>query len=324
MSKGFAKQCCLEFDEAIKICYEEEFLRLPTSKDLQGICKLHKARHKVDGMFGSLDCTHTYWKNCPKAWQGSFHGKENRPSIVLEAICDYHLFFWHLSYGYAGTLNDLNIINMSPFHEQLLNGHFHKLENEAAVVPFKILEEEFHRLYVLVDGIYPQYSRFVQGVSQPVFESEKRFTAWQEGARKDIERAFGVLKACWQWLAAPIHLHDITAIANRARTCFILHNILVRDRVMGLDDLTIVYDAGYQIDEEIIVIDQPENLDEVQQNNIRGHDLLALREQLMPQGHPAAVIDVVTRNDRWRELQDIWEHARLRGALEQRFGGIIN
>jgi Plant transposon protein len=117
MSSTMARTCCREFDNAIKVCYLEEYLRVPTAGDLQSILKLHKSVHKVDGMFGSLDCSHTFWKNCPKAWKGSFQGKDKKPSIVLEAICDYHLFFWHASYGYAGTLNDKNILYLSPFLE---------------------------------------------------------------------------------------------------------------------------------------------------------------------------------------------------------------
>jgi hypothetical protein len=45
----------------------KEFLRLPTATDLKNIVKLHKSVHIVDGMIGSLDCTPTFWKNCPKA-----------------------------------------------------------------------------------------------------------------------------------------------------------------------------------------------------------------------------------------------------------------
>jgi len=29
----------------------------------------------------------------PKAWAGSYQGKENSPSVVLEGIADYHMFF---------------------------------------------------------------------------------------------------------------------------------------------------------------------------------------------------------------------------------------
>jgi hypothetical protein len=101
MSAQYARDCCKEFHKAIKLVYMKEYLRLPTSADLKAITNLHKSIHGVEGMVGSLDCTHTYWKNCPKAWQGSYKGKERKASIALEAMSDYHLFFWHVAYGYV-------------------------------------------------------------------------------------------------------------------------------------------------------------------------------------------------------------------------------
>jgi Plant transposon protein len=56
---------------------------------------------------------------------------------------------------------------------------------------------------------------------------------WQEGARKDMERAFGVLKAKWKGIAHPIHLMDLKSIANMMATAIVLHNMCVSDRVMG-------------------------------------------------------------------------------------------
>ena len=125
MSETLCDDCCKNFDKAMMAIYMKEYLRVPTKADLKAIAQLHKSVHQVDGMFGSLDCTHTYWKNCPKAWHGTYKGKEKKPSIVLEAICDYQLFFWHASYGYCGTLNDINILNLSPFLSQLVDGTFH-------------------------------------------------------------------------------------------------------------------------------------------------------------------------------------------------------
>jgi len=218
-----ARTCCREFDNAIKVSYLEEYLRVPTAGDLQSILKLHKSVHKVDGMFGSLDCSHTFWKNCPKAWQGSFQGKDKKPSIVLEAICDYHLFFWHASYGYAGTLNDKNILYLSPFLERLIDGSFEKVEEEAGVVPFNVGQEPFKKSFVLVDGIYPLFSRFVRGIKEPLTAEEKAFTKWQEAVRKDIERAYGVLKGRFQFLERPILLMDLNDIASRVSTCLVLH-----------------------------------------------------------------------------------------------------
>jgi Plant transposon protein len=84
-------------------------LHVPDGKDLKIICQSHKYAHGIDGMVGLLDCSHMYWNNCPKAWQGSSQGKEGKPTVVLEALCNYHMFFWHASYGYAGYVNDIYI-----------------------------------------------------------------------------------------------------------------------------------------------------------------------------------------------------------------------
>ena len=115
-------------------------------------------------MIGSLDCSHTYWKNCPKAWQGSYKGKERMPSIVLEAVCDYHLFFWHASYGYTGNMNYCTILFLSLLLDRFVDGSFHQVEQDAGLVPFTIQGEEFNHTWVTTDGIYPKYVRFVKGI----------------------------------------------------------------------------------------------------------------------------------------------------------------
>jgi Plant transposon protein len=130
-------------------------------------------------MIGSLDCMHTYWKNCPVAWQQSFKGKESGPTIVLEAIADYNLWFWHTSYGYTGAMNDLNILNISLFLAKLTNGAFAIVEKEGGVIPYSIDGQQFTRMYCLVDGIYPKYYRFVCGFKEPVTEQETLSTSWQ-------------------------------------------------------------------------------------------------------------------------------------------------
>jgi Plant transposon protein len=56
--------------------FANEYLRSPTASDMAAINQLHRRVHSVDGMIGSLDCMHTYWNNCPVAWQQSYKGKE--------------------------------------------------------------------------------------------------------------------------------------------------------------------------------------------------------------------------------------------------------
>jgi hypothetical protein len=324
MSRPYARVCCIEFDKAIKLIYMKEWLRLPTATDLKSILLLHKTVHGVEGMMGSLDCSHTYWKNCPKAWQGSYKGKEKMPSIVLEAICDYRLFFWHVSYGYTGNLNDRTILSLSPLFDRLLDGSFHQLEVESGVVPFKILEEEFHKTWITVDGIYPKYIRFVKGIKQPVTPSECRYTQWQEAVRKDIERAFGVLKGTFQFLERPILLMDLKQISNRVITCLILHNILVSDRVMR--ECGVTYNPAHEMEGETddeatddeATVEQPQDLVAIQRAHDGGNPTAASGTGIA--NAPAEVAALLTRGARFKELKDTIEYQRLHSALMRKFG----
>ena len=205
-----------------------------TKNDVAAIMRLHKSVHRgVQGMLGSLDCMHTYWHKCPVAWKGQFKKGKAKPSIVLEGMCDYHLLFWHASFGYAGTLNDVNILNLSPLTDMFLNGEMAELESH--VTPFSIGAEEFKQLFILVDGIYPKFSRFVKAYKEPIGDFEKALTSWQESARKDIERAFGVLQAKFQVLARPIVIRSLKLIEEVVTCCLILHNMCVADRIMDGD-----------------------------------------------------------------------------------------
>jgi hypothetical protein len=110
---------------------------------------------------------------------------------------------------------------------------FESLERAAAVTPFTIGIEEFESLFLLVDGIYPPYSRFVRGIKTPITLRHHVFTKWQEAARKDVERCFGVLKGQWQFLARPILTIDLDILSSRVYCCLCLHNMNVTERIMG-------------------------------------------------------------------------------------------
>jgi Plant transposon protein len=94
-----------QFDNVVADLYKDKYLHVPDGKDL----KSTQGCRWFVGLFPHV------LENWPKAWQGLFQGKEGKPIVVLEALCDYHMFFWYASYGYAGCLNDINILNLSPF-----------------------------------------------------------------------------------------------------------------------------------------------------------------------------------------------------------------
>lgn len=51
----------------------------------------------------------------------------------------------------------------------------------------------------------------------------------QESARKDIERAFGVLQARFNIVREPARSWSVAHLSNIMKTCIILHNMIVED-----------------------------------------------------------------------------------------------
>jgi hypothetical protein len=280
---------------------------------------LQKSVHKIDGMIGSLDCTHLPWDKCPLSWQGSYkNGKNDGPTLVAEAACDYHLWIHHIAFGYPGTLNDLTILALSPLLEKMLDGSFAEVEQN--VVPFKVGDDEFRRLFFLVDGIYPPWSRFVKGIKEPVYYGERKFTQWQESARKDIERAFGVLQLKFQFMARPVLMHKLSTIRDRVGTCIILHNMCVSDRVMG--DVNARYRADFSVElEEDEIVEQPDDLEEVQNRaDVEGlHEAIKKIKKAKIGIHAAELNSVektrITRRYLRNDLYDKREYERLTKAI---------
>nr|XP_043624125.1 uncharacterized protein LOC122595753 [Erigeron canadensis] len=63
----------------------------------------------------------------------------------------------------------------------------------------------------------------------PVDPKEVKFKRVQEAARKDVERAFGVLKGKWKILERPIRIMDKEKIGKVVETCCVLHNMIIKD-----------------------------------------------------------------------------------------------
>nr|GFB69662.1 protein ALP1-like isoform X1 [Tanacetum cinerariifolium] len=79
------------------------------------------------------------------------------------------------------------------------------LDDIAQVVPFEVNGFTFEKVYYLADGIYPQWTTFVKSFTVARDETNAVFKRRQESARKDIERAFGVLQGRWHIIAQPAH-----------------------------------------------------------------------------------------------------------------------
>ncbi|XP_071708061.1 uncharacterized protein [Rutidosis leptorrhynchoides] len=82
------------------------------------------------------------------------------------------------------------------------------------------------RGYYLGDGIYPDWAMLVKAPHNPIDEPRKQFKCFQESARKDIERAFGVLQGRFAMLKTPARSKDFNKIRRHMYACIVLHNMI--------------------------------------------------------------------------------------------------
>jgi len=200
-----------------------QYLNTPPTEEIKTQVQLVNAARGFPGMFASWDCKHFPWEMCPTALHGQHKsGAKPSPSLVLEAIADPHLYIWYHHFGEPGSLNDINQLDKSSIVTSILDGSF-----DLHTQPYRINNAERDYLYFLVDGIYPPWAIFIDTIANPQDDKEKHFAAVQEGNRKDIERAFGVIVKQWQILQRPIRQWYLDDIKSTMDFCIILHNMVV-------------------------------------------------------------------------------------------------
>ncbi|XP_065854653.1 protein ALP1-like [Euphorbia lathyris] len=238
IGESTAIECLEKFCRCVIEIFAPKYLRRPNSEDIQRLLQLHSERHGFPGMLGSIDCMHWKWKNCPVAWKGQFtRGDQGAPTIMLEAVASTDLWiprprstcFWHAFFGVAGSNNDINVLNQSPLFNDVLNG-------VGPNVQFMVNNNNYTKGYYLADGIYPELATFVKSFSFPEDAKRIKFKQMQEAARKDVERAFGVLQSRWAIVRGPARFWHRDKLSDIMYACIILHNMIVEDEGEGLNN----------------------------------------------------------------------------------------
>lgn len=223
MAKTTALKCLDHFVISVIQCFASEYLRNPTDEDTKRLLRQSAARG-FPGMLGSIDCCKWMWKNCPTAWHGQYQGKEGAPAVTLEAIADHSLWIWHAFFGFPGSANDINVLQGSTLCNKIAEGTY------PPAVEYEIAGSRRNKPYWLADGIYPKWPIFVQTIPYPTSKKEECFSRNQEFARKDVERAFGVLQSKWHIIAHPARFWSKEKMKRVMKCCIILHNMAVEDR----------------------------------------------------------------------------------------------
>jgi hypothetical protein len=98
-------------------------------------------------------------------------------------------------------------------------------ECNAPQVFYVINGNPHNKGYYLADSSYPSWSTFVNIVRKPSYEKCKRFAKEQEAAKKDVERAFGVLQSRRAIVQYPARTWSMEMMRNVMIASVVMHNI---------------------------------------------------------------------------------------------------
>lgn len=171
-------------------------------------------------------------ENCPKAFKGQYHNPKDGTlaTISCEAVVDRNLYCWHWFPGICGTNNDITVLDNSPLTNDIISG------KRRISVPEGYVVNGIRRmwmLYMLDDGIYPQWSIFVLPNHASLNERDVHLTQRQEGVRKDVERFFGCLQERFKIMRQERHEWSDSQLILISQVCVILHNMILKMMLKG-------------------------------------------------------------------------------------------
>ncbi|KAM3335942.1 hypothetical protein ACQJBY_030094 [Aegilops geniculata] len=115
------------------------------------------------------------------------------------------IWIWHTFFDIAGSHNDIDVLQRSPVFVRLAEGNFPEVNVE-------INGHYYNKRHYLADG-----------------ERRKRFAQAQESARKDVERAFGVLQSQWGIIQYPARTWSTEKLWEVMTARVIMHNMIVEN-----------------------------------------------------------------------------------------------
>ena len=170
-----------------------------------------------------------------------YQGHTKEATIILEAVASHDLWIWHAFFGMPGSHNDINVLQRSPVFKRLCNG-------ESPPCNYTVNGRDYNMGYYLADGIYPQWAAFVKTISEPRGNKQIHFATMQEAARKDVERAFGVLQARWGIVRSAAMMWESETLWQLMTCCVILHNMIVEDEGEGVAQTNDFEAPGEQVE----------------------------------------------------------------------------
>jgi hypothetical protein len=198
----------------------------------------------LPGAFCSIDGVRVRMWNCAYNLKHNNVGKEGYPCRVFQASVGSNGKFYSCTKGFNGNQNDMAVTNEDRFIDKIRTDDLFTGFKWKYVDRNRQIHEE-QGAWALVDGGYPNLKVLQCPPGLPKSEEEFLFRRVIESLRKDIERAFGVLKQRFLMLKTGFTTQSFQVMDDIFLTCVALHNfVLTEEHTFVIDSVDLVEELG--------------------------------------------------------------------------------
>jgi hypothetical protein len=200
------------------------FVTIPTGHKLRKVMEVYKMLG-FNGCFGSIDCTHVFWKRCPKEWANYCFGKEKCTTLSFQVAVDHDKRIIMCSGAFFGAANDKLIVKEVDETKALIAGsmkdiYFSLYDADGNVITIQ-------GAYLITDAGFLQIGAFMDPRIHSWSSDDVRWAEFLESIRKDVECLFGILKNRWRFLWGYNESKSYETIEKAFKTCCILNNMIL-------------------------------------------------------------------------------------------------
>jgi len=198
-----------EFCRAVRKHLQPIFVQTPSESQFRVLASLFEKLHGIPYIIGAIDGSHIPVL-APVIGGEDYYCRKSFHSAILQGIVGPDCMFWDYEFGWAGSLHDWAVFQVSNIGRKCIEG---KLQ------PYKLIG----------DAAYPvrpwMYCPF-KGGKTTLSGKEANWNFIQSSTRMCVERAFGILKGRWRMIMKRSEI-PLKNMPDIVATCIVLHNLCI-------------------------------------------------------------------------------------------------
>lgn len=198
-----------EFCKVVRKHLLKVLVQFPSEVQFRVLVAEFQALHGIPYIVGAIDGSHIPIL-APLIGGEDYYCRKSFHSALLQGIVDVHCKFWDFEFGWAGSLHDWSVFQVTKVGRGFMAGKY---------MPYKLIG----------DAAYPvrpwMYCPF-KGQKDGLSHVHANWNFIQSSTRMCVERAFGILKGRWRIIMKRTDV-PLRMVPDLVCTCIVLHNLCI-------------------------------------------------------------------------------------------------